>query len=75
MFVALVTTQVVNHQRRRKTAFFFFIVLAAILSFTGFLLLPGQMFDVAMIGIEDVFAGLALAAICAIAAIVTESRP
>lgn len=75
VFVALVTARVDRHQRRRKSVFLFGIVLAAIVSFTGFLLLPSQIFDIEMIGISDVFTGLVLVAICAIAAVATESQP
>jgi hypothetical protein len=74
MFVALVTTRVDRHQRRRKGIFFFGIVLATVVSFTGFVLLPGLIFDADIIGIGDVFIGVVFVAICVITAIATESR-
>lgn len=71
IFVTLVTTRVDRHQRKRRNFFFFGLVLATVIAFTGFLLLPGRIFDVDVVGIGDVFTGLVLVAICAIAAVAT----
>ena len=74
VFVALVTTRVDKHQRKRKTFFIVGVLLSIIVTFAGFLLLPSRIFDIDAIGMSDILTGLLLLAICAIAAVATESR-
>ncbi len=73
LFTALVASRVEKHQRKRKTVFIAGALLSLIAVFSGYALLPAQDFAVEVPGIGEIFTTLMLAAICAIAAMATES--